>query len=699
MHLKLHTYESRGKQGFKQSFNIHRRTKEMKHSLDVAKSESSKKQKTSAVDESDEGYSFFKNLSKEIGLLKERKSQLHANYYEIFKLTGKDVTAKDFDMDGDNDLLDISFAGKIVKGIKRSILTKPPFGWNKFSCLFHKHWEDFHPRDKKGRIYIDIELDWIKPLFEYMKYCENPIRSVEISPSYDKAFYHIFNYFDLDHVFTEENLASSDYTDYPLTGSGVGFGDPMMKRLLEKLSSLEDEWSDSGKHWSKLGYNRSHVRKLFTLPPESHNPTYKKEDLRGSQLVLVIEAEGHSPFIVVTDVHCLYDRKKVNCNDYYGTYLVWDDDHSSYYCERIAPKEMVLSVFNWDHVKNEKKLKKEISTIVNRCSKTRKSLWNNGEIPQQMEDYQNLELFPLILLKKCHGNYKVVCVIHENGKMFLDEDNAQSSQSDSDHDDDEVVCVSDSNKQKMIYFQRIEIYEIEHFHFMNHLISKGNTGTDIKLILNLNMKNKYDPFYQETAQQTEVFLQKVKQEKVMIDEKPEKEFDFMKTYFSQVHDFESKSTNNHDVLTFFRELWSELKCTSQTISSSPSSLLWKSMTNPIVLFKFRDDNEENPTIFPILRSTIFRLVPDSKLAFRTSGIWEKFLKVKDKGDMDKSVDLILSTVCHPEAFKDILSSLRINVLAGSTSFDKIYVHDNSRYYIDSTLDYLGITPNQILKIS
>jgi hypothetical protein len=661
----------------------------MKHSLDVAKSESSKKQKMSAVDESDEGYPFFKDLSKDIGLLKERKSQLHANYYEIFKLTGMDVTAKDFDMDGDNDLLDINFAGKIVKGIKRSVLTKPPFGWNKFSCLFHKHWEDFHPRDKKGRIYIDIELDWIKPLFEYMKYCENPIRSVEISPSYDKAFHYIFNYFDLDHVLTEENLASSDYTDYPLTGSGVGFGDPMMKRLLEKLSSLEDEWSDSGKHWSKLGYNRSHVRKLFTIPPESHNPTFKKEDLRGSQLVLVIEAEGHSPFIVVTDVHCLYDRKKVNCNDYHGTYLVWDDDNSSYYCEQIAPKEMVLSHFNVGRVENNKELKKEISTIVNRCSKTRKSLWNNCDIPQKIKDYQNLELFPLTLLKKCHGNYKVVCAIHENGRMYFDEDNSQSSRSD-----------RDSSKQKMIYFQRIEVYEIEHFHFMNQLISKGNNGTDIRLIVETeNTKDKYDPFYQEVAQQVEICLQKIKQEKVMIDEKPEKELEFMKTYFSQVHDFESKMTKNDDALTFFRELWSELMCTSQTISSSPSSLLWKSTTNPVVLFKFKDDNEENPTVFSILRSTIFRLVPDSKLAFRTSGIWKIFQKEEDKGDIDKAVDLISSTVCHPDAFKDILSSLRINVLAGSTSFDKVYVHDNSRYYIDSTLDYLRITPNQILKIS
>jgi hypothetical protein len=37
----------------------------------------------------------------------------------------------------DDDVLKINFGGKNLD-IKRSVLTKPKFGWNLFSCLFHK---------------------------------------------------------------------------------------------------------------------------------------------------------------------------------------------------------------------------------------------------------------------------------------------------------------------------------------------------------------------------------------------------------------------------------------------------------------------------------------------------------------------------------------------------------------------------------
>ena len=67
--------------------------------------------------------------------------------------------------DGDEDILDINFAGEVIQ-VKRSVLTKPYFGWNFFSCLFEKRWDSYHVRDKEGRMYVDLKYEWLKPFLE-----------------------------------------------------------------------------------------------------------------------------------------------------------------------------------------------------------------------------------------------------------------------------------------------------------------------------------------------------------------------------------------------------------------------------------------------------------------------------------------------------------------------------------------------------
>jgi hypothetical protein len=96
----------------------------------------------------------------------------------------------DVDREGNEDILKINFGGRNVD-IKRFVLTRPHFGWNRFSCLFHKRWDRFHVRDNKGRIYVDLKEEWIRPLIDYMKYCDSSERCLSGSKSFSFGHYAI----------------------------------------------------------------------------------------------------------------------------------------------------------------------------------------------------------------------------------------------------------------------------------------------------------------------------------------------------------------------------------------------------------------------------------------------------------------------------------------------------------------------------
>jgi hypothetical protein len=91
-------------------------------------------------------------------------------------------------------------------------------------------------------------------------------------------------------------------------------------------------------------------------------------------------------------------------------------------------------------------------------------------------------------------------------------------------------------------------------------------------------------------------------------------------------------------------------------------------------------------IFPILRSTILRVIPDSQLAVRVFGRWEDTEK-----DRDEDGNLLVS--CHKEAFKNILVSLQL--VADSDADLVVYVNSLSRNTIEPTLEYLAINPKEI----
>jgi hypothetical protein len=102
-----------------------------------------------------------------------------------------------------------------------------------------------------------------------------------------------------------------------------------------------------------------------------------------------------------------------------------------------------------------------------------------------------------------------------------------------------------------------------------------------------------------------------------------------------------------------------------------------STLSPIISFNVEGD------IFPILRSTILRVVPKSHLAVRVSGRWEN-----NEKDRDEEGNLYVNS--HKESFKQILAALQINPV---NEFPLIIgVNALCRNVIEHTLDYFVIHP-------
>jgi hypothetical protein len=100
--------------------------------------------------------------------LLEKRELYQQNILKIFEIGGGTQTiGEECDLEGDNDILNLSFRGERVD-IRRSNFTKSKLPWNFFSCLFTKKWDTFHIRDKEGRIYLDWNYDGFRPLINYV---------------------------------------------------------------------------------------------------------------------------------------------------------------------------------------------------------------------------------------------------------------------------------------------------------------------------------------------------------------------------------------------------------------------------------------------------------------------------------------------------------------------------------------------------
>jgi hypothetical protein len=124
----------------------------------------------------------------------DKKNQIKKQWGKVFQISRTPQCEEaTFDMEGDDDILNLSFRGEHVD-IQRSKLTKSNLGWNLFSCLFKKHWDGFHVRDKEGRIYIDLKYDGFKSLLNGLS------RSRNVSISNNYTVYHSLNSFNMLNV-------------------------------------------------------------------------------------------------------------------------------------------------------------------------------------------------------------------------------------------------------------------------------------------------------------------------------------------------------------------------------------------------------------------------------------------------------------------------------------------------------------------
>jgi hypothetical protein len=223
--------------------------------------------------------------------------ELKTNLEEIFEIaSGLEGLQEGFDMEGDEDLLKMNFGGRNVD-IKRSVLTKPQFGWNLFSCLFQKRWDGYHVRDKKGRIYVDMKEEWMRPLLDYMKY--GPSCGGSCLNASNRSLVHIMRFFAMDTIF---RLRTSDHSDTVMDGM----------RDVSKISGLRDvrdgeydfmtdiydvchDRDEALRFDFKLLYSRnSREKKIAPFP--------KNVDFRFKSFLILIESLAHWEYAYVYSV-------------------------------------------------------------------------------------------------------------------------------------------------------------------------------------------------------------------------------------------------------------------------------------------------------------------------------------------------------------------------------------------------------------
>jgi hypothetical protein len=594
----------------------------------------------------------LEHFNDEITKMEETKTQLLKRYKEIFKICEINSDKEDFDFEGDDDMLDINFAGKIVRNIKRSTLTKPRNGRSLFTCLFRKQWDVFHPRDKEGRIYIDMEEEWISPLLDYMMYYQVPVDCLYVKNSIDFPFSKVFSFFHLSSLFSDEPFyPSADPTSniYSLVGSDVhacaGF-------------SYSDYKCHLTGQFLQRGYKYSELRKLGVHQKLGNHTTGKKEDidlsfyrkqnLRGIELLMCIvftpekpKTDGHL-FLTSTSC-CLYPPSSGSTT-------------STCLSDKLGFKCGSKVCYSYNVIKGDPSKNIQISPKISEKFLNVIASMNNEDT-----EHTNSRFFPIVYLKKLNDDtnnhdYVVALILKENGEIY-------------DHSVDGIEIESCCHT--------VEIYEVNHYK-MNRILKELSISQE-NFILKKEMTEKTttNEFYEKTFEKVNEFLQNYSLETKILNSMDE-EFIFIKQYFCLVYNLENKE--NENCIQLLSTLWT-------LIANQESN---ENKVSPIVYFIL--DNE----IVPILRSS-FGCISGSQLAIRVSGRWKE---QGSTGDIDKEGNLMISNaVIHHSAFKDILSSLRIASLQKKGESLTIFVKGKSRFFIDEALDYFGIPASFILKVS
>jgi hypothetical protein len=238
----------------------------------------------------------FLEAETELKSLEEENVQLKGRLRDmtqsIVEVCGHDCKDDDFDWEGDNDILEINFAGNRIT-IKRSIFTKPKFGQNFFSSLFQKKWDEFHVRDKSGRIYLDFKEEWVRPLLDYMKGNADDSETTPASYFSGSNYYlvRIMREFKMNKIFKLYPIKSS----LPLVGlnnqkvlSKRSLMDHIRSTCLSQSTCLQVDLN-------KIYFQCSRIESGTDYGPK---PDY---DIRFKSLLCVIESNDRSTTIVYSN--------------------------------------------------------------------------------------------------------------------------------------------------------------------------------------------------------------------------------------------------------------------------------------------------------------------------------------------------------------------------------------------------------------
>jgi hypothetical protein len=540
-----------------------------------------------------------KEVSKQVRILeKDLERQVAANtkleldiaqaVQSVFEVSGcqQEFRAEGFDMEGDNDLLKLNFGGRNFD-IKRSVLTKPQFGRNLFSCLFQKRWDRFHVRDKKGRIYVDLNKEWLIPLIEYMKSSHEEEVGNRLAAS---------NCFLLGIMkdFRMDNLFSLQFTKSKLSLHGLE--DSQLRTFHSSAGFRADiRGSFLSNHEDCLGVDCNLIYS-FSADGKKCKPLAPDYDLRFKTFLLFIKMNDGQSFshlhsanqtLSVVEPEDTIGTKKVSSVDDFFPVNVSSNDGTvvKILFHDTNPGFKLLEIYEYQPNCYKPKIKRRSSAVS--CEETE-------------EENSAQQLDNMIL----SNSEKVFHVLRKFEDDWL--------------------------KEKSLLEKKLENLQTENQFFADYF---------------------WRAWFPKDISDTENLiglLEMIIQRKNLPQSDPKK----------------SRKKR---------------KSTEEQTDSEPEPL------DPIVYFNVEGE------IFPVLRSTILRVIPDSQLAVRVSGRWEEH---EEKGDIDEEGNLIAN--CHSESFRQILAGLQAVRMGTKTLI--IFVTALCRNYIEETLCYLQITPDKLIYI-
>jgi hypothetical protein len=545
----------------------------------------------------------FRSNEEELALKRSEFTQKEKLIYEI---SGVQMPTEN----GEEDILKINFGGKIVD-IKRSVLTKPKFGWSLFSCLFEKRWDNYHARDRKGRIYIDLKEEWMRPLLDYFKYKADTGDRILSSIYLNR---------------TLKAIHAAQFCFPPVT-----VGDSFRSSIVSDIPEIE-------RLLTSLKFESCALNLLFYTNLSFPAKQPPRVDMRYKTFLILIETTMELKKIAVV---CRPDQR---FSHLFGS----------------KAKELFRSMPTLEYCFTEDLNLSSIFPIeFSRRGKTYLRInspgGSSGALPSGTSDVKvldctNLEIYEI---RTIPSNIYPVNSMEETLTLSTPEEREEGKEEQIEED----LPFGSPTENLLLKFTRA--------------------------------------FHDRTAYYSEE-LRKIQLELL----KQENETNFMSHYFSRSWLLPSSqlSTNSSsvDMLKLITITKTDMegqrgvainrkrkraKEEESSIENSDST----SLLDPIVYFNVEGE------IFPILRSTILNVIPDSQLAVRVSGRWKE-----QETDVDEEGNLIVN--CHKEAFKHILSSVQVqNCFHGLETAPplEIFVNDISRDAIEETLDFLLIKPASI----